>query len=50
MVCLRLTERGDHADAPVYGWGESVEGTVELSKTDNITSVEVKVNKLSRVY
>ncbi|KAJ6538545.1 hypothetical protein DFH09DRAFT_1177180 [Mycena vulgaris] len=40
---LRLTAQHDKIDLPVYGTGGVVEGTVELAKTDNISTVEVKV-------
>ncbi|KAJ7498660.1 hypothetical protein FB451DRAFT_1016434 [Mycena latifolia] len=40
---LRLTAQEDKIDLPVYGSGGAVEGTVELAKTDNISTVEVKV-------
>ncbi|KAJ7167469.1 hypothetical protein C8R46DRAFT_1093101 [Mycena filopes] len=40
---LRLSAQQDKIDLPVYGSGGAVEGTVELSKTDNISTVEVKV-------
>lgn len=44
---LRLTAQQDGVDLPVYGLGSVVEGTVELTKTDNISTVEVKVTPLS---
>ncbi|KAJ7180372.1 hypothetical protein C8R43DRAFT_399218 [Mycena crocata] len=40
---LRLTAQEDNINLPVYGSGGVVEGTVELAKTDNISTVEVKV-------
>jgi len=40
---LRLRAQQDKIDIPVYGSGGVVEGTVELAKTDNISTVEVKV-------
>ncbi|KAJ7780966.1 hypothetical protein B0H16DRAFT_603113 [Mycena metata] len=40
---LRLSAQEDKIDLPVYGSGGVVEGTVELLKTDNISTVEVKV-------
>ncbi|KAJ7682525.1 hypothetical protein DFH06DRAFT_1161406 [Mycena polygramma] len=40
---LRLTAQQDNLDLPVYGQGGVVEGTVELTKTDNISTVEVTV-------
>jgi hypothetical protein len=46
---LRLTAQEDKVDLPVYGSGGLVEGTVELAKTDNISTVEVKVIVLTLV-
>lgn len=40
---LRLTSQENHVTLPVYGSNGSVEGTVEVSKPEGITSVEVKV-------
>ncbi|KAJ7653481.1 hypothetical protein B0H17DRAFT_1100695 [Mycena rosella] len=40
---LRLSAQQDEIDLPVYGAGGVVEGTVELAKTDNISTVEVEV-------
>ncbi|KAK7054184.1 hypothetical protein R3P38DRAFT_2500189 [Favolaschia claudopus] len=40
---LRLTAQQNNIDLPIYGSGGIVEGTVELTKTDNISSVEVTV-------
>ncbi|KAI0917450.1 hypothetical protein AcW1_007354 [Taiwanofungus camphoratus] len=42
-VSLRLIEQEDHVNLPVYGCGDSVEGTVDLAKPDNAASVEVKL-------
>ncbi|KAJ6532956.1 hypothetical protein B0H19DRAFT_965393 [Mycena capillaripes] len=42
-VTLRLSAQEDNLDLPVYGSGDVVEGTVELTKTDSIDSVELKV-------
>ncbi|KAF9483515.1 hypothetical protein BDN70DRAFT_799620 [Pholiota conissans] len=42
-VRLRLTAQEDNVELPVYGLGDHVSGTVELSKTEGITSVEVKI-------
>jgi hypothetical protein len=42
-VSLRLVGQDDQATLPVYGLGASVQGTVEINKTDGITSVEVLV-------
>jgi len=40
---LRLTAQENNIDLPVYGTGGVVEGTVELSKTENISTVELTV-------
>ncbi|KAF9464105.1 hypothetical protein BDZ94DRAFT_1162704 [Collybia nuda] len=40
---LRLTAQEDNVALPTYGSQGSVEGTVELSKIDGVTSVEVKI-------
>jgi hypothetical protein len=40
---LRLSKQQDSIDLPVYGSGGLVEGTIELSKTDGISTVQVKV-------
>jgi hypothetical protein len=40
---LRLIAQEDKIELPVYGTGGVVAGTVELSKTGNISSVEVTV-------
>lgn len=42
-ISLRLIEQDNNVDIPVYGCGDSVEGTVNISKPESITSVEVKV-------
>ncbi|KZT64274.1 hypothetical protein DAEQUDRAFT_43057 [Daedalea quercina L-15889] len=42
-VSLRLSEQEDKATLPVYGCGDSVEGTVELAKPESASSVEVRV-------
>jgi hypothetical protein len=42
-VSLRLNGQEDNIDLPVYGSQGSVEGRIELSKTEQIISVEVKV-------
>lgn len=44
-VSLRLVDQDVRAEIPVYGLGGSVQGMVEISKTDGITSVEVKVSR-----
>jgi len=46
---LRLSAQEDDISLPVYGSGSLVEGTVELTKTEGVTSVEVKVGKLLRI-
>ncbi|EDR13768.1 uncharacterized protein LACBIDRAFT_292561 [Laccaria bicolor S238N-H82] len=40
---LRLSAQEDNISLPIYGSRGVVEGTVELSKTDGIQSVEVKI-------
>ncbi|KAF8798925.1 hypothetical protein BYT27DRAFT_6884225 [Phlegmacium glaucopus] len=40
---LRLSAQEDDISLPVYGSGSLVEGTVELTKTEGVTSVEVKI-------
>jgi len=45
-VSLRLAQHENNLDAPAYGGGEVIKGTVELLKTDNVTSVEVKVQHI----
>ncbi|KAF7375366.1 hypothetical protein MSAN_00424100 [Mycena sanguinolenta] len=42
-ITLRLLSQEDDVDLPVYSSGAIVEGTVELSKTDSISSVDFKV-------
>jgi len=42
-VRLRLNAQEDNVALPVYGSNGVVEGTVELSKPEGVTSVEVKV-------
>ncbi|KAJ7352097.1 hypothetical protein DFH08DRAFT_857940 [Mycena albidolilacea] len=42
-VKLRLAAQDDKLELPVYNNGASVEGAVELTKADSISSVEVKV-------
>ncbi|KAG2066328.1 hypothetical protein BDR04DRAFT_1106894 [Suillus decipiens] len=42
-VSLRLAGQSDHVTLPVYGFGASVEGTLEVHKRDGITSVEVQI-------
>jgi len=43
-VVIRLGYQEENVDLPVYGLGSRVEGAVELSKTDPVESVEVKVS------
>lgn len=45
-VRLRLTSQEENIDLPVYGVADRVSGTVELSKTENVTCVEVKVLRI----
>lgn len=42
-VSLRLAGQGDQLTLPVYGYGASVEGTLDIHKRDGITSVEVQI-------
>lgn len=42
-VKLRLAAQDDKLELPVYNIGASVEGAVELTKADSISSVELKV-------
>jgi hypothetical protein len=42
-VSLRLIAQEDNISMPEYKTGDVVEGTVEIAKTDGISSVEVKV-------
>ena len=42
-ITLRLLGQEDNVDLPVYSSGAVVEGTVELSKTDSVSSVDFKV-------
>ncbi|KAJ6496127.1 hypothetical protein C8R45DRAFT_823226 [Mycena sanguinolenta] len=42
-IMLRLLGQEDNVDLPVYSSGAVVEGTVELSKTDSVSSVDFKV-------
>ena len=46
-ISLRLSEQADNASLPVYGCGDSVEGTVELAKPESATSVDVRVSDAS---
>lgn len=47
-VVLRLAGQDDQATVPVYGYGASVQGTLDIHKRDGITSVEVQVSKLAQ--
>ncbi|KAG0703754.1 hypothetical protein DFH29DRAFT_998194 [Suillus ampliporus] len=42
-VSLRLVDQDNQATVPVYGYGASVEGTLDIHKRDGITSVEVQI-------
>lgn len=46
-LSLRLSEQEDNASLPVYGCGDSVEGTVDLTKPESASSVEVRVSSVS---
>ncbi|KAN0087511.1 hypothetical protein V8E55_006132 [Tylopilus felleus] len=48
-LCLRLVDQDDRAALPVYGVGTSVQGTVEINKTEGITSVEVQVEGILKL-
>ena len=41
---LRLSAQENNTSLPVYNSGSLVEGTVELTKTEGVTSVEVKAS------
>lgn len=45
-VSLRLSGQDDQVTLPVYGYGASVEGTLDVHKRDGITSVEIQVSGL----
>lgn len=45
---LRLSAQQDDVSLPVYGSSALVEGTVELTKTEGVISVEVKVGNCYR--
>ncbi|KAF9029903.1 hypothetical protein BDZ89DRAFT_1065002 [Hymenopellis radicata] len=47
---LRLNAQEDNIDLPVYGSASSVEGSIEVTKPDGITSVEVKVDGRLRLH
>ncbi|KAJ7268960.1 kinase-like domain-containing protein [Mycena rebaudengoi] len=49
-VKLRLTAQEDKIELPVYGTGGVVAGTVELTKMENISSVEVTVEGRVKVH
>lgn len=40
---MRITAQEDEIDLPVYGTGDVVAGTIEVTKTENISSVDVTV-------
>jgi hypothetical protein len=42
---LRLNAQEDNIKVPVYGSQGCVEGTIELLKTEHVTSVEAKVRR-----
>ncbi|EIN12567.1 hypothetical protein PUNSTDRAFT_141238 [Punctularia strigosozonata HHB-11173 SS5] len=42
-VTLRLHDQENGAEAPVYGCGAVIEGSIELAKPDNIVDVEIKI-------
>jgi hypothetical protein len=42
-IKLRLKQEDDNLELPVYGSGDSIEGLVELTRTENMSSVEIKV-------
>ncbi|TFK52174.1 hypothetical protein OE88DRAFT_1368232 [Heliocybe sulcata] len=48
-VGLRLLQQDDDADLPEYGCGSTVEGVVNVTKTDGVQSVEVKVEGFLRL-
>ncbi|KAI0365704.1 hypothetical protein BV20DRAFT_1038757 [Pilatotrama ljubarskyi] len=48
-VSLRLFSQEDNVSLPVYGYGAAVEGTVNLSKTDGVSAVEVKIEGSLRI-
>ncbi|KAF7339029.1 Kinase-like protein [Mycena venus] len=49
-VKLHLTAQEDKIELPVYGTGGVLAGIVELTKTENISSVEVKVEGRVKVH
>lgn len=44
-VSLRLPDQDDRAALPVYGLAASVQGTVDIGKTEGITSVEAQASR-----
>lgn len=48
-VSLRLVEQDDNITLPVYGCGDSVEGSIIVAKPDGVTSVEVKIEGTLRL-
>lgn len=49
-ILLRLSAQGNNISLPVYNSGSLVEGTVELTKTEGVTSVEVKASGILDLY
>ena len=47
-IFLRLSAQKDDVSLPVYGSSALVEGTVELTKMEAVSSVEVKVSNCYR--
>ncbi|KAF8555747.1 hypothetical protein OG21DRAFT_1483672 [Imleria badia] len=48
-LSLRLVDQDDQVALPVYGLGASVQGMVEINKTEGITSVEVQVEGILKL-
>ncbi|CAL1712360.1 unnamed protein product [Somion occarium] len=48
-VSIRLTAQENNVSLPVYGCGSSIEGTVELPRTDGVAAVEVKIEGTLRL-
>ncbi|KAJ7758887.1 hypothetical protein B0H14DRAFT_388882 [Mycena olivaceomarginata] len=47
---MRITAQEDEIDLPVYGMGDVVAGTIEVTKTENISSVDVTVEGRVKVH
>ncbi|KAJ7842864.1 hypothetical protein B0H14DRAFT_2359376 [Mycena olivaceomarginata] len=47
---MRITAQEDEIDLPVYGTGDVVAGTIEVTKTENISSVDVTVEGRVKVH